>query len=87
MTTDARKRSWRRYDDKRRGSQIRLLKERARNVARGLPRSGQCELCGFGVSATVMHHTDYRYPRDTIEVCIPCHRLIHRRPMPHGGEA
>ena len=82
-SSEARRTSWLRYDAKRRRTDDRRLKERARGRTRKLPKSGVCEECG-AIADTVWHHDDYRYPDDAEELCHKCHRARHPRRMPSG---
>jgi hypothetical protein len=78
VATISRKKSWKRYDDKRKGTEERLKKERARSAMRGVPKSGRCEYCNTPTS-TVWHHTDYNFPSEAVELCHKCHRAEHPR--------
>jgi len=49
------------------------------------PRTGQCSIClrkkGEGIKLTHMHHIQYHDDdplKDTIEVCVSCHKKQHR---------
>ena len=77
----------RRYDAKRRECPQRKLKEKARYVIRHvakLKKSGRCQICDE-VCRTVWHHWSYSNPRAVVEVCYPCHRKCHPRPV-YGGK-
>lgn len=85
-STAARRRSWLAYDAKRKRTEHRLLRERARDAIRraGLIRVGRCEYCGK-MARTIWHHPDYRCPLFVDEVCLMCHRGLHPRRV-NGGK-
>ena len=76
--SEERKASWRRYDLKRKSDPERLMKERARNAMRKVPKSGWCEGCNKK-KKTIWHHPDYNFPREATELCHKCHRAEHPR--------
>ncbi len=79
-------RAKRKYDAKRKRCPERLRKERHRSLARKLDREGWChnEHCGV-VGKTVLHHVTYHgNDSHVVELCYPCHRAEHPRPMPNG---
>ncbi len=85
MATQKRIASWKRYDEKRKGSPERLAKERARSQLRRLDyeQPGWCCFCGKP-KKTVWYHLNYRNPPAVVALCYKCHRAEHPRKMPNG---
>jgi len=74
----------RRYDEKRRGTDHRREREKARGRSRHIPKTGKCEKCRESVK-TVWHHLDYETGKEVIELCYRCHRKEHPRDLSGTG--
>lgn len=70
----------RRYDEKRKGTAHRAIRERARGRCRSIPKTGKCEKCKEE-GKTVWHHIDYETGKEVIELCYRCHRKEHPRDL------
>lgn len=57
-------------------------KHKARGILSGAVRNGKikkrniCEICCF--SPTECHHEDYSKPLEYIELCMRCHKILHK---------
>lgn len=91
MRSKNRRASWQRYEDKRRGTELRRLKECARRIIGAMVKAGilvktkRCECCSRARTRTVFHHVSYSKPRLVYELCLSCHRRHHPRKGLFGG--
>lgn len=91
MSTAGRRAAWLRHDAKRKATEARKLKERARYEVRKMVKRGElvkigvCQCCDRPRPETVFHHPDYSKPRHVVELCKPCHRHHHPRGGLFGG--